>query len=529
MTKALLKKQLMESFSWIYFRKKDGKRRTSAGIFWHIVLYALMFILLGVAFYNVAKMVGKPLAMFGLDWLYIIVMGLIAVTVGVLGSAFTTYGAIYRAQDNQMLLTMPIPPQKILLMRLSGVYLMGLLYELVVMVPALMVWFDLEARSIWAMVFSFVIPVGLSLLTLALSCLVGWVVALIVGHLPNKVIGQLLLALCGWLVYRFVIQNAGAMLNGLLDNADAIAEKVKIFLFPLYHMGRAATGDFLSAGIFVIFVAIVSGVVYWLLSASFFKLITLNKGHRKAVYRERLARQKSPMGALLWKEGKRFISSGAYMLNCGLGIVILVLISVYFLSDIAKLRELLDFLFGGYEQLVLLIFFALIAFVTAMVSISAPSVSLEGKNLWMMKVLPVSAWQVICSKLQFHVLLTLPAVFLASLGVLLVMRPGIWASLLCVVALFAFACMEAMLGLALNLLSPNFNWTSETVPVKHAVSVMVSRFGGWGVIVGAVILYARLKLSLLPFLGLISGSLVLVDLLLCLWLRGFGTRLFKKI
>lgn len=39
--------------------------------------------------------------------------------------------SLYQAKDNDMLLSMPIPTSRILLVRLSGVYAMGLMYELI--------------------------------------------------------------------------------------------------------------------------------------------------------------------------------------------------------------------------------------------------------------------------------------------------------------------------------------------------------------------------------------------------------------
>ena len=47
MTKAILKKQLMESFSWLYFNRKNGKKRTVKGIIGYVALYLMLFGMLG--------------------------------------------------------------------------------------------------------------------------------------------------------------------------------------------------------------------------------------------------------------------------------------------------------------------------------------------------------------------------------------------------------------------------------------------------------------------------------------------------
>ncbi len=51
----------------------------------------------------------------GYGWLYYALMGLLALAFGVFGSVFSTYAGLYQAKDNELLLSMPIPPRRILL------------------------------------------------------------------------------------------------------------------------------------------------------------------------------------------------------------------------------------------------------------------------------------------------------------------------------------------------------------------------------------------------------------------------------
>ena len=62
-------------------------------------------------------------------------MGLLAVLLGAFGSVFNTYSGLYLSKDNDLLLSMPIPVRSIMVSRLLGVYLMGLMYSGVVMLP----------------------------------------------------------------------------------------------------------------------------------------------------------------------------------------------------------------------------------------------------------------------------------------------------------------------------------------------------------------------------------------------------------
>ena len=141
MMRALFRKQMMEVFSWLYQDKKSGKIRTSGGIVGYVLLYLLIFGALGVMFGAVAVLLCEPFLAAGMGWLYWCLMGMIAIFLGVFGSVFNTYSSLYQAKDNDLLLSMPIPVSHILLVRLSGVYAMGLMYELTVMIPTVIIWF----------------------------------------------------------------------------------------------------------------------------------------------------------------------------------------------------------------------------------------------------------------------------------------------------------------------------------------------------------------------------------------------------
>ena len=54
----------------------------------------------------------------------------------------------------------------------------------------------------------------------------------------------------------------------------------------------------------------------------------------------------------------------------------------------------------------------------AMNDMAAPSVSLEGKNIWVVQSLPVPAWYVLRAKLTMHLLLAGAAVLGLSFGVI---------------------------------------------------------------------------------------------------------------
>lgn len=87
---------------------------------------------------------------------------------------FNTYSSLYLAKDNDLLLSLPIPVRTIMAARLLGVYLMGLMYSAIVIIPAVIVyWITVSVRP--AEIFGGVLLTFLiSVFVFVLSCLLGW-------------------------------------------------------------------------------------------------------------------------------------------------------------------------------------------------------------------------------------------------------------------------------------------------------------------------------------------------------------------
>ncbi|MDD6189589.1 MAG: hypothetical protein PUB32_08445 [Clostridiales bacterium] len=527
MTKALFKKQMMEAFSWLYRNRKTGKNRSKAGIIGFGVFYFLIiFGVLGSVFYIMADSLCEPLMNAGIAWLYWAIMGLVTVALGVFGSVFNTYASLYQAKDNDLLLSMPVPVRHILVMRLSGVYFMGLIYELVVIIPALIQWF-INGGSLWALQ----LPLVLSILVLALSCILGWVVALISGKLRNKNIITVIMSLAFIGGYYYIYANAYKILMSILADPFALGEKVKGILYPFYHMGLGAAGNFVSVLIFAAMVAALFAIVYAVLSRSFIALATANKGAAKAKYREKAVKAAPADSALLRKEMRRFLGSANYMLNCGLGVIMMVLAAVALVIFKDSVTEVLFGVFGRTASIIPMLAAAAVCMITTMCDMAAPSVSLEGKSIWLAQSLPVTASQVLMAKLKLQLVLTVPPALLLTAAVLGVLQPSWYFCLLLPVIILAFILFMALLGLATNLKLPNLNWTSEIIPIKQGASVAVALFGGWAVVVALGGVYVLLSKLLAPELYLLCTAVLLfaVSVWLLHWIRTKGAAIFETL
>ena len=291
-------------------------------------------------------------------------------------------------------------------------------------------------------------------------------------------------------------------------------------------MGLAAEGDPLAFLIFAVIVLGLFAVVYVALSRSFIRIVTTKKAAAKVHYREEALRVQSVGRALLGKELRRFTSSAVYMLNCGLGALILVGGSIFLAVEEAGGTPPLSIV----EQVPVIARYlplatcAMICAITAVDVVSAPSVSLEGNNLWVLQSLPVDGRQVLLAKLRLHLLVNIPAAVFAAvvLDILLLPNPLVATLAVLVPCVYVVFCGE--LGLLLNLRLPNLDWTSEAVAVKQSASVLAAVFSNIGVVVlfGALFYVSSDLLSEEGFLFITMSALLVMSAVLWRVLMRWG-------
>ena len=85
-----------------------------------------------------------------------------------------------------------------------------------------------------------------------------------------------------------------------------------------------------------------------------------------------------------------------------------------------------------------------------------------------------------------------------SLCLCLVAQMPIAQSVLFIAICALSACLSSAGGLALNLLRPNLNWTSEGVPIKQSMPVFIALFGFWALAAAIIVPYIFLGKVLRP-------------------------------
>ncbi|MEI3218791.1 MAG: hypothetical protein V8S08_03120 [Lachnoclostridium sp.] len=113
----------------------------------------------------------------------------------------------------------------------------------------------------------------------------------------------------------------------------------------------------------------------------------------------------------------------------------MVIAAVVLLVKADFVRDVVNGVFMGNKDFVSLMAVVAICTLSFMNDITAPSVSLEGKNLWLEQSFPVSGLQVLMAKVKMHLLLTIvPAAILVACVELVILPAPVFAILIPIVA-----------------------------------------------------------------------------------------------
>lgn len=534
MLKALLKKQMMELGAVYVQNKKTGKRRSKGATIGFIVLFAFCFIAIAVSFFGMSLLFADSYLGSDMNWLYFSMLGILAIFLGVIGGVFMTYSMLYQAKDNDFLLALPIPPRMILFTRMVSVFLIGAIFILAVMLPAMIVYWMRVPITFSSIVYPILLTILVSFFSLALSCILGFFVALIAAKVKSKAVISLIGMTLLFGVYYICYFRLNDLLTKASENAAGIAKGMQEKLFVFYKMGQAGAGNAAAFLIFSGITAVLFGAVYYLLSTSFTKIVTKNTGAKKVGFSNTLVKEKSIPKTLLSREFKHFLSSPAYMMNCGLGLLLLPVAAIIVITKAKDVTPMLAMfppeipLQNGFIPVLITV---AVGFIVSMNMFTAPSVSLEGKNLWALRSLPVSTEAILNAKIKLHLYLNFLPVTFTAIAMVIVFRIPALEAVIMVLLCEVFIIFTSVVGLMMGLKHPLMDWTSETIAVKQSMSVLFAMLLNWAVVIVTGGLYFVVFKLLPGWAYLLSITLILAVLSWVVYRRVLtkGVMLFEEL
>lgn len=388
---------------------------------------------------------------------------------------------IFRKEGYDILCALPLSKGAVVVSRLLKMYMEDLLVTLAVLLPGMVVyaWNVHPGVGFYLMV---LLCIGsIPLIPMAASIFIGALITGISFRMRRKSLvaaGLLILTVLG-IMYGSSRLSAieGNIDSEMLKNLSASMMSLlgKVFPPAVWFGACITRGDILGGVLcaalsLAVFAVVAAGVIL-----CFQKVCQgLYSNVAKHNYQMGALKANSVLSSLCRREFRRYFSSSIYVANTIIGPIMgCVLSGALLVTGTGTLKKLLPLPIDIGQVLPFLI-----AGVFCMMTTTATSISMEGKNWWIVKSLPLSAKNILDAKILMNLLLFLPFYLLSELFLIFALKPGtgelLWL-LLIPAAIILFSCVY---GITINLHLPLLEWESEVRVVKQSASSMLGSMGG---------------------------------------------------
>ena len=142
---------------------------------------------------------------------------------------------------------------------------------------------------------------------------------------------------------------------------------------------------------------------------------------------------------------------------------------------------------------------------------AASSISLEGKNIWILKSSPVEVKMILNAKIAVNLTLHLIG-YMISVSVFMLkldMNPIQVMNL--VIVPICYSLFITVIGISLNKKYPNYDWDSEMIVVKQSLPVIVIGIIGMIALITPILLNWMFKLPIIFILQAVSVILLVIS------------------
>ncbi len=490
-----------------------------------VVMYAV-----GTYFYLLAE----PLAKVNLTYIMLSIVLLLVTILTFIEGIYKSGGILFDAKDNDLLFSLPIKKSHILYVRIFKLLAFQFLYNLIILLPAFIIYIYFETPHVLFYVISFIFLFIIPIIPTTLSCLIGYFIKHVTSKFKAKKIMQsVLTAIVMIAIFFFSFQIDGFM-NNIVEHATSINDILTKVYYPIgAYISLINEFDFLEL-IKVLLFNIVPFILFiYIGSIYYFKIISKNNEYGLVSSKKKVIKVKSKLSSLISKEISRFFSSTVYIFNSSFGIILFV-VGTFFLcikgegitemfitTEGAKAIDIMEY--------IPLIYCALVIFVGCMTSITSSSISLEGKGINITKSLPVSTKTILKSKILTSLIITLPLILISDLLFIIRFKVDFIYIIYILLLSIVVPSLTAIIGLLINLKYPKLNYSNDTEVVKQSLSSGISVFIGMIMfMLSAFILLTFNEEAIIVLLIMIAVYTILT---VALWqlLCNYGSKMFSKL
>ena len=517
----------LNGFSKAISGTKEKKKMMMSSLVLFIGVIAIAF---SVTTY--AYLMADALESIGFLDLLLMMAGLISVMMVLFTSIYKAQGTLFGSRDYDMLMSLPIKSSVILTSKLINLLLFNWIFTAFVLIPTGVIYYVRVPGLSWTYFLILIISVIVMPL---IPVIVASIFAIFISYFAMKFKYKNLVTIVGAMSVTVLIIISSFNMNNIVEsimvNSVSIMNGISKVYLPVAFFTNALRDTSLIELVKFIAISIVPFIAFIIIFSRLFGKINarLGENYKKADYKIQSLKSNGVVKSLLQKEIKGYFSTPIYVLNTGIGMIIAIAASIATLFiDGQTLAMYMEIPYVG--ELMPMNVLLILVFCIGISCTTNSSISLEGKNLWIIKSLPIGIKDIFIVKILLNLLITIPLGIIANLIFFIGLKFSIVNLIWNLTFTIIFSLLTSVVGLVINLYLPKLEWSSPTVVVKQSAAVLIGMlftFAAIGLPVGAFILFNITNINI--FLSILLVIFIILLLVFYRVLNTVGVKKFKQL
>lgn len=451
---------------------------------------------------------------------------------------------IFNCKDDILLLSLPIKKRTILFIRILKFYIFELLFNSMFLLPFMIAYIRWGLNITWTYYLTCFTMLLLSpIIPIIVSCIIGIIIANISSYFKYKNLVQIIISMSLILGILLLSFNSETILNYIIKNATNINDLITKIYYPAGVFSSLVTNFKTSELLLFILINIIAFIIsLFILSKFYFKInsrlknVIVSKKNKNI--KSLNIEKKSQTRALIKKELNTFFSTPVFIINAGFALVLFLILAViislksdYIINLLVDKNRGLGISKNIINNNISIFIYILISLTAYMTSITNSSISLEGKNIQIIKSLPIKSKTILQSKILAPLIITTPIFIIGDLILIIKLKIKILEAILLLILSILIPLVSHYIGLIVNLKYPKFDWENTSEVVKQSMSSFIA------VTIGMV-LFIISYITITKFIGHISSisiliisiiAYIIIDIMLHIYIVTRGSKIFNKL
>ena len=455
---------------------------------------------------------------------------------------YKTGSLLFNCKDDDLLLSLPIKRSTVLFVRIFKFYLFELLYNSLFLLPVILAYIPFSKSLITYIPVAILVILLSPIIPIAISSIIGALTSTISTRFKHKNIVEIVLSFVLLAVVFFVSMNGTKFMDYLVNNASKLNDVITKYYYPAGVVGKLANNfNIIDLLIFVGLNLVVFLLTIFMISKVYFKINTMVRSTKSKTSKNKnyVVKTRSIRSSLIKKELNTFFSTPVFIVNSGFGLVLFIIIVALMIFKVDMFSKMFIHTNTGnaldnnlFMNNISLIILMMMVFTSFMTSITNSVISLEGRNINILKSLPVKVKTILMSKIYACMVITTPVFILGLIALLIKFKLNIIEFILLIMLSIMMPLISHFIGILVNLKYPKLDAESSAEVVKQSTSSLVAVMIGMGLMffnIGLIIVCMIFSVNPIIVLGALLLLFILIDSLLYLILNKWGTKRFNSL